>query len=245
MISVNTIPNQHAEHKELVYPALKNPDSPVFSLQHINIDVAADIKKIYAKALAATLNDWRDIITRRVKLGEREIGIQEQFDSDKSLLGAYCDLLDTTATHVEQFLTEKKQKYTHIMILADADARIQAVAALTVKENAERVVVETLISAPWNVPMNSKIATEHKALCVRGAGTTMMRQIYEFALLKNKKKIELRPLDSARSFYVDTLKMIPSEQSPVVHYVVSPDNLPEKLEVSSGNLLKNLQTDIN
>lgn len=245
MFSITTTPFQYSESKEFHPPVVKKPDSPLFSLQHVYTDTAADVKKVYSKTVAATLSDWRDIITRRLKASEGSIGSDELYLSDKKLVEAYNDLLDTTDTYVTEFIRKKEQRYTHILILTDADARIQAVASLIIKDNSDRVVVETLISAPWNVPMNSEVQSEHKSLSVKGAGTTMMRQIYELAVLKEKKKVELRPLDSARSFYVDGLKMLAGESARAVHFVVSPYSVPEKLHVSSGNLLENVQTGMN
>lgn len=240
MHSVSSNPFQQSISPTPQPPAFNKPHSPVFTLQCINTKTAADVKKVYVKTIASTLNDWEDIIKSRLKVSASE----ENFLSDKKMVNAYCDLLETTRTYVAEFERKKEQKFSHIMVLTDSDARIQALAALVIKDNSDRVVVETLISAPWNVPMKSENINEHQHLCIKGAGTTMMRQIYELALVKEKKKVVLRPLDSARSFYVDTLKMKTDEQSVALYYDVSPDNLPEKLQVSSGNLLSKLQNGI-
>ena len=42
------------------------------------------------------------------------------------MVNAYCDLLETTRTYVAEFERKKEQKFSHIMVLTDSDARIQA-----------------------------------------------------------------------------------------------------------------------
>ena len=186
--------------------------------------------------MTTVLNDWEDIMKSRFKHGlELDLG-SEKSESDQKVASSYTNLMKSFADHFSELDQIKPKKSRHIMVLTDSDGQIQALASIT--EKLQRLDVEILISAPWNVPMNSPISEEHQKLRVRGSGTTLMRQMYELAKEKKKKYVQLRPIDSARSFYVDRLKMTPDGWTPAVRYEVSEDLLPEQLVVPSGNLLK-------
>ncbi len=123
-----------------------------------------------------------------------------------------------------------------LFLLFDNNQKIQALAAVTEKPNS--IYVNSLLSAPWNLKLSSDNDSAHQSLAIRGAGTTMVRQVYEFAKSKNKTRLELFSLHSARSFYTDHLKMIPDEDK--FYFKVSQDHseLPPSLNIASGNLIK-------
>ncbi len=95
-----------------------------------------------------------------------------------------------------------------IFMLTDSSDRIQALAA--VMQEVDRLFVETLLSAAWNVPLpESYNNPEDQQKIVKGAGTTMMLHIYECARKKNLAKVALISTLASSSFYANHLKMQP------------------------------------
>lgn len=209
---------------------LKDPKKAVFTLQHVHVNTEAGKKSALVKTVREVLNVWRDVMAARFKTtGD---------DADLKVAASYESLIDSLDGEAAELLKKSGNKGRHIMILSDSQGQIQAVA--TLKERVEKIGVDTLLSAPWNVPMKSEVHPDHKKLKVSGAGTTMIRQVYELAKLKEKSKIEMRPIDTARSFYVNTLKMSGEDGDAAVYFMVT-DECPETLNVPSGNLLERPQ----
>lgn len=229
--------NNSAYHqiKELEPVVLQKPKATIFTLQHIHVETEPARKAIFLKTISGVLNTWRDIMKDRLRATEAMQLSEEHFTSDYTVATGYDNLVESTDDNIQELAKKPANKNRHVMVLTDLEGQIQAVA--TVKEKMDRIEVDTLISAPWNVPMQSKVHDEHRPLVAYGAGKTMIRQVYELAREKNKAKLELRPIKTARSFYVDTLKMVAKDGDIAVHFPVTWENCPESLDVPSGNLL--------
>lgn len=230
-----------SSYPEPKLPAIleKKAEPQIFRLQLVNSKTPETTKHIFIKTTKGVLNVWKDIMTSRLRISETTYNMEPaKLASDQKLAATYESLLESAEEQLTQVSGKKENKSRHIMLLTDTDGQIQGIASII--EKLKKIEVDTLISAPWNVPMNSTLSQEHLPLRTKGTGTTLMRQIYEFAKMKKKQIVELRPIASARSFYVDFLKMTPDDWTPAVRFTVSEEELPEALAVTSGNLLKTL-----
>ncbi len=230
-----------SNYDEIKFPPVlaKKAGPRVFTLQLVNSKTDPTTKDLFTKATLGVLNVWRDVMASRRKMSEKADHMeQEKLVADQKLATTYENLLEAVEDQIDEIMGKNEKKSRHIMLLTDTDGQIQGIAS--VKERLEKIEVDTLLSAPWNVPMNSAPSDEHLPLRVKGSGTTLMRQIYEFAKTKRKQIVELRPIPTARSFYVDVLKMTPDNWSPALRFTVSAEEVPETLDVASGNLLNTL-----
>jgi hypothetical protein len=158
-------------------------------------------------ATKRTLSSWVEIASDR--LGEHrkklqnvvqlQAGINEAFESDKQYFTSYKNVASLAREDINAVLENKADKHRHVLVLSDSNRRVQAIATIFVEQ--QRVYINTLLSASWNIPMIADIAPVHRELKVKGAGTTLMNLIYKIAQTENKPKIELKPLNGSVTFY--------------------------------------------
>lgn len=220
-----------------------NSKKNIFNLTVTSISTEESKRRIILTAISNTVNDWQTIIKNRFINTQKtnpSWGNSDSLETDDNLIEdsviiqKYHYLKEKIEHDISAIKVKSKNNY-YLMILTDSEQRIQGVASVRIKTNL--LFVNVLMTAPWNVPLYSANAPEHKDLVVKGVGTTLMRQIYELAKINKKPTIELNPVPSSLSFYVDHLKMTLSQRRDKVSYVVSEDQIPKALEVESGNLL--------
>jgi hypothetical protein len=219
--------------------------SSIFTLRMISTEATASVEsQATCKAIKQTLRDWQEIISDR--FGTTRAQRQEAFKISLNQEKADADFKEDMQV-VEDYKTVKSMidkdvesiqkggtKQRYIMLLTDSEARPQAIA--TIHEEVNSLYVNTIMSAPWNVTMHAEVSPEHAKLAVKRAGTTIMRQVYELALLRNKSTVELKPLTNSLSYYNNYLKMTPSADGKIYSYPVFPESLPAALQVTSGKL---------
>lgn len=162
------------------------------------------------------VNKWKEVIHSRAEACDTP-----EDDEIAREYTYYCRKIEERTEECGQFF----------MLLKDSSERIQALAALT--EESRSLHVDILLSAAWNVPMS----VSAKVKAVKGAGTTLMRQIYEYATLRQKQQITLDPVPTAASFYRDHLKMSYDRKDNIFFFTVQKASIPKTLDVPSGNLL--------
>jgi hypothetical protein len=195
-------------------PEILPPAARLVRFHHHIISVCPSAQSNEKKILTAALNavaTWVDIASDR--LGQHRIKRQNQgdsksapdkaletiFEDDKQYFNSYKTLAGLVKDDIRDTVANKTNIQRRILVLTDEQSRIQAIA--TVYVESQRLFVNTLMSAAWNIPMHAEIASEHKPLKVAGAGTTLMNLIYTMAQSYEKPAIQLKPLNGSFSYY--------------------------------------------
>ncbi len=187
-------------------------------------ELSEEIKKVKAEWLKVM--DVRLQESERIAKNTNEVNILEE---DRLFALAYSELL--IVVQPNPWLV----KDHYFLVLYDNEQRVQAIAA--VSQKIDSIIVNTLLSAAWNVRMNVSNMGEYKAFTVKGAGTTLMRQVYELARKLNKKRVELTSVQTAMSFYKTHLGMSQTDMSFAFYFDVTQNTIPKALQVTSGSLL--------
>jgi hypothetical protein len=202
-----------------------------FSLTVITPTTDDKIKEAVKTALRVSLRDWIEIAQSRKSSAERKfLGRLDYPD----IISEEQDALIDYKSIVMRISVELGVANNYFMVLTDQDQRIQAVAAFSILP--EEIYINALLSAAWNISMQGENAPEHQILAVKGAGVTLMRQLYELAKQQQKSRVSLYSTRSAERFYDEKLKM-KTDKKQSYYYDVSQTNLPEALQ-SSKNLLR-------
>lgn len=182
---------------------------------------SSDFDAVREAGIFDTVKEWQEVMHERAQ--ESVTFDDEDVARDYSY---YCKKIEEQPEECGEFF----------MLLKDASDRIQALATLT--EQTHALQVKILLSAAWNVPMSFSPHAKEKVKSVKRAATTLMRQIYELARKKQKKKIELSSMQSSHSYYRDHLKMKPLARGRLEFYFdVTETETPETLDIPAGNLL--------
>ncbi len=212
--------------------------SPIFSLSLLSHATEGGSAKLITQAANKALDVWTEVMISRTQTSQQTLNAESiELTNDLAIASNYQELIKSFKGHLQGIQKDKKRV---IMLLSDESQRIQSLCSL--QEKMDKIEVDVLLSAPWNVTMNSQNSAEHKQIAVKGAGTCMMRQIYELAQQKRKKTVELRPIDSARAFYEQVLKMKVASNEKILYFDVDQDKVPEKLK-SSSSLFKSQQSE--
>ncbi len=205
-----------------------------FGLQVVQSATDPKTKEKWLSQASSTLVDWKKCIQTRfettVHLYSRRGA--EAFN-DENVMSTYNAVVRGIQNDIKKI---REKPGVTILILLDSQQRVQSISSL--KEKKDQLLVRHLLSAPWNIAMHSPNTPQNQAMAVKGAGTTMMRQAYEFARVKNKASIKIFSFPTAVNFYKNHLKMsLSGDCDRTFYFKVSKEELPESLKVSSGNLL--------
>ena len=183
-------------------------------------------RKAISSTIIETMRQWKQIMQERAA--------DHPTSNDQDIAESYPYFTAKIKENAKKFKDNIPSDCTMI-VLTDCDQQIQAVA--TMRDTVSSLYIEILLSAPWNIPLSQPNKKEHQLIAVKGAGTTLVRQVYELARLKNKSKVKLTSIPTADSFYLKNLKMRAKAASDTLYFNVDPHNIPDSLKVPSGNLV--------
>jgi hypothetical protein len=237
----NTI-TDYSDENAVSITAVPKPQHS-FGLRIVTVLTEQNKKMKLLEEIHQTIGKWREAIKARATVSQLKAASSSNFSfkeialEDKEAADSYNSLIANVELDVKILKSGQGGHLRSLLVLHDSTKRIQAIAS--VNERTQSVYVDTLMSAAWNVPMQGSNTEEHQAYVVKGAGTTLMRQVYELARARGKARVELTPLDSAIGFYDDHLKMKRLFSSLIRYFDVVADFVPKTLQVPAGNLLAN------
>lgn len=205
----------------------KGPRKTVFHL--VRVDEKSH--KAYFSAIRKTLKSWMDVLGERVGIS-RQLASQGKLDATADLdLWKNCQELKFYITaHVEKL--EKGQALQNegmlsISLLMDDQKNIQTICTTTLQIN--QLYINVILSAPWNIKMESPVPAPHDQMAVARAGTTMIRAMYEFAQEAKVPQLRLKPLPNSYDFYKQHCAMSEDVKKGEFFYNVALDSVPEKI----------------
>ena len=206
-------------------PRLVSRASVLLPLPHTDEDPV--IRQKMVKLFTRTLKDWKELLEDRV--GTLRARIQEESNPEVStLLQSHLvedltfksDYLELCA-HFRDSCQQLSERERQIVALTDEQGLIQGFCDYQFVESMEKVksvYIHTIFTAPWNVRMRSPTPQTHAHLFTKGVGLTLIRHVYQDALTKGARELQLRPLPNSESFYKEKLHM--RESRDVGHKIV-------------------------
>ncbi len=215
--------------------------TPVFGMRIVTAATEQNTKSAVIKEIQQVMSTWCTAISAREEKSKKlvssypgEFSYSEMAQEDKDVVVTYGMLISSMAADLD-IVSQGISNTRTLLVLHDGKQRIQAIAP--VEERVNSLYIDTLLSAAWNIPMNGNNTKAYRECVVKGAGTTLMRQIYELAKMRKKEKIELTPARSSEGFYDSHLHMKRKLGSVIRYFDVKADSIPAALQVTSGNLL--------
>lgn len=142
--------------------------------------------------------------------------LRRQLSEDRTTVDSYVDLINRVQLHLHRGDAAPSNTYVHAIV--DRREILQAV-GLAIKDETT-LKVHLLITAPWNLKLNSSNEEEVLPLVIKGGGTAVIRSFCDLAQEQKLSRLSLKPLDGSLTFYRDHLKMDYDEDSGVFYYVL-------------------------
>ncbi len=199
---------------------------------------------VIIKALSKVFKNWKEAISDR--LGNSRVQFKatqpHKFEDDQKTVKEYKELIGYFEQHLDIF---KKDPSKFKILILTRDTHVQGLASVSNKVN--HLYVHTLISAPWNIPMNGTVCEEHTPLISKGVGVALMKGFYLAAQKENLPSINLKPLSGSYTFYKDAIGMKevihsknPDENDSYFELSVTPE-IPQPLADRSKKLLHGIE----
>ncbi|MBS0585323.1 MAG: GNAT family N-acetyltransferase [Verrucomicrobia bacterium] len=160
-------------------------------------------------ACVARINGWGEIIGNRLAMSrlkkDSDGASHDKFMEDRETHSNYASVLSFLNQQAKKLKAQLDTGAGHLSIAVfilerRTDGSIQGASAVTVK--ADRVYLNAMVTAPWNIKMHAHISHEHVALQSKGVGKTLMAAICHWTTTAAKKcRLCTTPSRSAFSFY--------------------------------------------
>ncbi len=150
------------------------------------------------KKIKSIVSEWKDLMFTRLTPARLVKDASEEnmriFLEDRKVCQDYSDVLG----YIKGAVQQSKEC---VILCAQKEDRIQGLCVGSIKPSSRELYINGLVTAPWNIRMQSPCDETLAELFQKGVGTRLMLESFEFAAKEHLFKVTATPLASSWDFY--------------------------------------------